>query len=315
MPHLAALRRLGSGSSTRGRRCVHSGAKTEATCGPHAPNTPAAAQQPPPAAGGSRAFATAAVAAVAVPAQAARGGALAWYARQLERRPLLTKGITSALLAGGADLTCQAVQISQNPGNPRKKDVDLKRTARFALVAAAITTPLSHYWFQYLYRCFGDGGVRNGLRKVTADMLVFAVPYVTLQLTTLYALEALPGIGCAATQQQAADAPTPLERALERMPTVMPNYFSFWGPFQLLNFAVIPVPYQVLFGQSVSFFWSIYLSWATSNAATTADADTEAGAAVEAISAESGEHFSTEMWREQQRQQGVQFEQQLLLRQ
>jgi protein Mpv17 len=37
--------------------------------------------------------------------------------------------------------------------------------------------------------------------------------------------------------------------------------FALWIPAQIVNFSLVPLNYQVLFGNVVALLWNVYLSW------------------------------------------------------
>lgn len=166
--------------------------------------------------------------------------ATARYGRCLDTRPIATKVVTTGLVSASGAV---ASDVLQNPRNPH---VDLRRAARFALVAGCMTAPICHVWYGILCKHFGAGGLRCALSKVTLDTLIFATPWQLGFLATVYALEAAPFVGSSAPEQLRGEAPTALERTLPIMPEVMASYVKLWVPVQLVNFMFVPVPLQVL---------------------------------------------------------------------
>ena len=44
-------------------------------------------------------------------------------------------------------------------------------------------------------------------------------------------------------------------------PSVIQANWALWIPAQLVNFGMVPLNYQVLFGNVVALLWNVYLSW------------------------------------------------------
>ena len=194
------------------------------------------------------------------PAQVQRGGALAWYNAQLRVRPLTTKALTCSLLCGTADVTCQLAFGDRRAGD--FGGLDWRRAARFAFCGAAITAPLFHWWFSVLNRVFpASGGLRSVARKLASDMLIMAVPFNIMFISTLYTIEAL---GDDPSCSLVTAGLTACGRCQAMIGSVMRDYWMVWAPLQLINFAVVPLPYQVLFMNIGAFFWNVYLAWKVS---------------------------------------------------
>jgi hypothetical protein len=74
------------------------------------------------------------------------------YNEVLERKPLLTKAITTGVMYGGGDLIAQYVENMNEEDKEKKKnmEVNYKRLAVFTLFGLFIGGPAFHYWYNYL---------------------------------------------------------------------------------------------------------------------------------------------------------------------
>jgi len=72
------------------------------------------------------------------------GGIAAWYNGLLEKSPLLTKAVTSALIVLGGDLGCQ---LFIEGGS-----IDFARLARMFFLGGVLVAPVLHVWYGALFR-------------------------------------------------------------------------------------------------------------------------------------------------------------------
>jgi hypothetical protein len=257
MASVAILRRSGAAFHTATARCVHSTTTTTTTA--TATTTPGLVVS---STSQVRSKGVALLAA-APPATVARGGAFAWYNAQIEARPFITKSITCGLICGAADITCQFLN---KPAQPFQgivsvlEQLEVRRAVRFALCGAFITTPIFHVWFNVLSKTFpASMGTRGVAGKLTADMLVCAVPFNVVFITGVFASEGLPLVGVPGHSSLMRSTLDGFDRCIPMIPAVMRDYYFVWGPAQLINFAIVPLPFQVLFANGVAFFWNCYL--------------------------------------------------------
>ncbi len=175
---------------------------------------------------------------------------LAWYSKCLETHPLLTKGITSGLIAGTGDVICQWMvpSFSQQTEDVEGEPWDVLRTTRFIILGAVWVAPITHFWYDALSTMFLPG-VRTRtkvIQRLTLDQFGFAPLFCSSFLAGLWVLEGRTEIW------------EPLQSIA---PGVIQANWALWIPAQIVNFAVVPLKYQVLFGNVVALLWTVYLSW------------------------------------------------------
>eukprot|EP00934_Nitzschia_sp_Nitz4_P005352 Nitzschia sp. Nitz4//scaffold91_size79674//33678//34502//NITZ4_005366-RA/size79674-processed-gene-0.107-mRNA-1//-1//CDS//3329560097//5342//frame0 len=184
----------------------------------------------------------------------------AWYSRQLERRPLLTKAVTSGVLAGVGDIVCQYLSYSHTITHHADTtatltdsfwaSIDWSRTAKFLGMGAFWVAPITHVWYHALsVRILPGSRTRSKvLQRLFVDQLIFAPLFVPTFLGGLWWLE---GYSNAVI----------LEKLWEATPSAVQANWTLWIPAQLVNFGWVPLRYQVLFGNVVALLWNVYVSW------------------------------------------------------
>jgi hypothetical protein len=193
---------------------------------------------------------------------------LAWYSTKLDTHPLLTKGISSGLIAGSGDFLCQLFVDKRNVVKEDEKDGvlastgsgressslltswDPARTGRFALLGAFLVAPGIHYWYNALSMRLVPGAVTvsNTMKRVALDQFAFTPFFLQVWLSALWTLE----------------GETPIDtipsRMMEATPTILVANWILWIPAQIINFRMVPVKYQVLYSNVVALFWNVFLS-------------------------------------------------------
>lgn len=170
------------------------------------------------------------------------------YNRLLVEKPVLTKSITSGVIAFVADIACQKVFPDD-----KKKDVDWKRTAKFTVLNTLLVGPLLHFWYGFLVMKIPGTSSLSTVYRVALDQLVFA-PFCIIPafFSCSLLLDGTPELIPAKLQADWA--------------TTMVANFSLWVPAQFINFRLVPPQFQVLFANLVGLFWNVYLSAATAKA-------------------------------------------------
>eukprot|EP00931_Biecheleriopsis_adriatica_P061983 TRINITY_DN37308_c0_g2_i1.p1 TRINITY_DN37308_c0_g2~~TRINITY_DN37308_c0_g2_i1.p1 ORF type:complete len:220 (+),score=29.13 TRINITY_DN37308_c0_g2_i1:83-742(+) len=170
------------------------------------------------------------------------------YEEQLERRPVLTKSVTSGVLYGIGDV------IAQNISSDPSEGFDSSRLLR-ALAYGGVFYPFpAHVHYNFL-----EWLVVQRMAVSTA-----AVPFVKAfieqfvywsYLSNAYyhgVLGALQGF-----------SPTEIyDRIADTLWDTLKAQWAFWIPAQLINFKFVPVRHQLNFVLVVSLAWTTFLSLA-----------------------------------------------------
>ena len=218
---------------------------------------------------------------------------LTWYARKLESHPVVTKSITSGLIAGAGDLLCQAFvdkaekekelalqgsddailtttgvdQQQQQITKPLLWWWTWQRTANFAILGTVMVGPTLHYWYGGLAARFPLEVASPGkavLKRVLWDQGFFTLPFCACWMTALWTLEGVWERTTSTTTTSTTETIATLpERLLKTLPEVMVANWILWVPVQCINFWITPVPFQVLVSNCVALGWNAYLSFST----------------------------------------------------
>ncbi|KAK3001392.1 hypothetical protein RJ639_020841, partial [Escallonia herrerae] len=162
------------------------------------------------------------------------------YLTLLEKYPVWTKAVTSAILTFAGDVICQLF-IDQVPS------LDLKRTFLFTFLGLVLVGPTLHFWYLYLSRLVTIPGASGAFLRLLLDQFIFAPTFIGVFLSTLVTLEGRPSEVKPKLQQ-------------EWFPSVLANW-QLWIPFQFLNFRFVPQQFQVLAANVVALAWNVILSY------------------------------------------------------
>ncbi|XP_022744249.1 protein sym-1 [Durio zibethinus] len=165
---------------------------------------------------------------------------LSWYLALLEKHPVLTKAVTSALLTFIGDLICQ-LAIDQVPS------LDVKRTFLFTLLGLVLVGPTLHFWYLSLSNLVKLPGASGAFLRLLLDQFLFAPTFIGVFLSTLVTLEGRPSQVVPKLQQEWFSA-------------VVVNW-QLWIPFQFLNFRFVPQQFQVLAANFIALVWNVILSY------------------------------------------------------
>ena len=167
-------------------------------------------------------------------------GPWARYLELLETNPLATKAITSGVISGAGDWTCQAIYNEEGAG------IDWARLGKFSLLGAALVGPTLHVWYGLLGRLLPKPGTLGAVQRLVADQFVFAPTFIPVFMSTLMALDG-----------QAASI---VEKLKADWFEAVKGNWALWIPAQFINFRLVPPHLQVLFANVVGVAWNVYLS-------------------------------------------------------
>ncbi|KAL5203848.1 hypothetical protein ABZP36_008719 [Zizania latifolia] len=165
---------------------------------------------------------------------------LAWYLLSLDKHPVVTKAVTSAVLTLAGDLICQ-LAVDKVP------ELDLKRTFVFTFLGLILVGPTLHVWYLYLSKLVTINGASGAVARLLLDQFIFSPIFIGLIMSLLVTLEGKPSLVVAMLKQ-------------EWFSSVIANW-QLWIPFQFLNFYFVPQKFQVLAANFVALAWNVILSF------------------------------------------------------
>ncbi|OEU19401.1 hypothetical protein FRACYDRAFT_181818 [Fragilariopsis cylindrus CCMP1102] len=176
---------------------------------------------------------------------------ISWYSNQLDRRPLLTKIISSALIAASGDIICQVID------NGSTTAAYWYRTGRFFLIGAFWVAPATHVWYGFLSTRLLAGAAtpKRILQRLLIDQFGAAPIFCPTFMGLLWLLEG----------QQPSVVVTEL---IDATPTLLISNWTLWFPAMAVMFSVVPLKFQVLYSNCVGLIWSVYLSYASTRLTT-----------------------------------------------
>jgi hypothetical protein len=176
----------------------------------------------------------------------------------LERRPFLTKGLTSGFVAANGDLLCQYLMHRNNGTTERNGSFwnvwSKRRTIHFFCLGSLWVAPVLHVWYGSLSRVtVAAASSRSKWRllakRVALDQFVFTPVFFPTFLIGLWWL----------------DGSLSWDMVQRQLPAIMPHMlcanWAIWIPAQAINFSLVPLPYQVLFSNVVSLLWNAVVSY------------------------------------------------------
>lgn len=131
---------------------------------------------------------------------------------------------------------------------------DISRTVRFMAMGGLWVAPVTHFWYNALSTRILSGP-RTTLRvvqRLVVDQFGFAPLFAPSFMAGLWILEGREDI---------------VKPLMELAPSLVVANWTLWIPAQLVNFGMVPLKFQVLFGNVVALGWSVYLSFVSARTA------------------------------------------------
>ncbi|KAF4323600.1 hypothetical protein BBO99_00001955 [Phytophthora kernoviae] len=174
------------------------------------------------------------------------------YDKWLHDSPLVTKGVTSAILFGVGDRIAQRIEGSETDDNGDKDDSadrhGLKRTARMVLWGGVLFAPIGHAWYNFLEKAVRGTTRAAVAKKIAADQLLFSPP---LSLTFFtYA-----GVSEGKPLREA------VETAVAKLPPTLAVNWTVWPLVHVCTFGFVPLEYRILFINLMRRIGELYHFW------------------------------------------------------
>lgn len=179
-------------------------------------------------------------------------GASPWalYQSSLHQRPLLTKTITAASIMSISDIASQSIVKD-------KECLDWKRVAQVATTGFIWSAPLAHYWYGTLEKVvphFMDSS-KNKTLGVMVRLVLESMLFSPLAVAGYLILRTLfegQGLG------QVKD------KLRTKWKTALLASWKFWNIASVANYAIVPLPFRVLYVNSLSLLWNGYMTYLNS---------------------------------------------------
>ncbi|KAL7518631.1 hypothetical protein ACHAWX_003439 [Stephanocyclus meneghinianus] len=181
---------------------------------------------------------------------------LSAYNKILDRHPLRTKMITSAVVSAfGSALGSYLSQTS--PRKPGKRtesvfsNINWTDVLSYAIHGGLINAPISHYWFEWL----SANGPSSNTASVLVDQLVVQPPLLVLMFVCLDIFRA----NIRATINQFREARV-ISNALENAGPAVVASWRFWPFAVYLTFKYLKKKHYTVALNLCSVAWTVYLS-------------------------------------------------------
>ena len=202
---------------------------------------------------------------------------LRFYNQSLQKRPLLTKAITSACLMTVADGVAQKIErananeivekngpdvnlqdgcprnvgfkpkSSQEEANEKLLGHDFERSMQLGIVGFVFSGPLSHGWYSFLNKVVT---FKAAMPRVAASMVLDALLFTPVACAGYFAFRAC-------LENKVDQLKWKLET---KLPEAIQSSWSFWPIFNVINFSLVPLQFRVLYNNFLSIIWQSYLS-------------------------------------------------------
>ncbi|KAH7476296.1 hypothetical protein KRP22_000136 [Phytophthora ramorum] len=185
------------------------------------------------------------------------------YDRWLQDSPLLTKGVTSAVLFGIGDRIAQRIENSESDGDDKSDAADrsgLQRTARMMAWGGLLFAPVGHAWYNFLEKAVRGKGTSSIIKKIAADQLVFSPPL---------SLAFFAYAGCS----EGKPLRETVDTAVAKLPPTLAVNWAVWPLVHVCTFGFVPLQYRILFINVVNIGWSAFLSRMASKDGDVSNAD------------------------------------------
>lgn len=150
------------------------------------------------------------------------------------------------------------------------RQVEWARTGNFTLLGIVYIAPSMHFWYGFLMRAFTGNSMRITMLRTAMDQSLFAPTFLTFFFINSSAIEYITGKisrqGNGDFKEEMAALYKEIQGKIRKdlVDTCLTNWMV-WIPSMILCFKYVPPNLQVLWSNSIGFFWNIYLSWTLAN--------------------------------------------------
>ena len=180
-----------------------------------------------------------------------------WYGNKLDTHPVLTKCITSGVIAASGDVLCQTLSYDL-----QRTRFDWVRSTRFAILGSFLVAPTVHIWYGFLMTRIPGNSFKAIGQRLFCDQGLFAPLFTPTFISCLTILEHLSEDKDVADDMNKQFA-SHLKERIRESPEAIYMGWKIWVPSMAVMFAIVPCKYQVLYSNCVGFIWNGYLSWKT----------------------------------------------------
>ncbi|XP_071849288.1 peroxisomal membrane protein 2-like [Apostichopus japonicus] len=163
------------------------------------------------------------------------------YLKLLKERPLLTKSVSSGVIAAVGDIIAQKIVLRDS------SPLTVRQTGAFAILGLCYSGPLAHYFYSWLDQFIPKDVSYYAIKRIIADRFVIAPPYL---LVFFYLLGLLEGIGHTAS----------VDKIRTTFWTALKMNWKIWTVLQFINLNYVPIQFRVLFQSCIAFVWTICLA-------------------------------------------------------
>ncbi|CAJ1950062.1 unnamed protein product [Cylindrotheca closterium] len=203
--------------------------------------------------------------------------AFAWYSRQLDERPIVTKAASAAVISSTGNILAQYIKfhtdqeeakedyetrmanangetaLAELREEEKKFIVQWGAVGRFAFLNAVFVAPVLHHWYSFINRSVPGTSIARVMQRTFWDEFVFSPIYIPAFLGGLWTLE--------------GTSPDKIKTMLSNeLGQIIVAEWILWVPTMLVTFRYAPVKFQVLVINCVGVVWQTFLSFMANNA-------------------------------------------------
>ncbi|EEB10887.1 protein Mpv17, putative [Pediculus humanus corporis] len=157
--------------------------------------------------------------------------------------PIGSQAIQTGLIMGNGDVIAQLL-VEKKPFSL----FDFLRTSQYVFVGSFFVGPSLRVWYGFIDKIFSEKNKTTAVKKMLVDQLLFAPVFLAAVLSVI-------GI------TQGNSLKSTYEKVSNEYSDILKTNYTIWPAFQLFNFYLVPLHYQVLAVQIVAIFWNTYVSW------------------------------------------------------